>query len=255
MYIDEILEKLLSQKLSLAEAKERLNILSINYVENIAKLDTYREVRRGIPEVVFAENKNYTHLVKIILSIMKVKDIVVVSKIRNQDIVRLTREIRKQKMYVKGGLNCSSLMIYKKVLRKKVDGKVGILCAGTSDIGIAEEARIMAEAMDCETITEYDVGISGMHRTISATERLLRQKVRAIIAVAGMEGALPSVVSSLVNVPVIGVPTSGSYGFGSGGIGAMTSMLQSCTLGLTIVNIDNGIGAGAFAALIARQSR
>jgi NCAIR mutase (PurE)-related protein len=255
MNIDEILEKLVSKKLSLAEAKERLKIFSIKYVENIAKIDTYRELRRGVPEVVFAENKNYNHLVKITLSIMQVKDVVVVSKIRNQDIDRLSREIKKQKMYVKGGLNCSSLMIHRKNFKKSAYGKVGILCAGTSDIGIAEEARIMAEAMGCEVMTEYDVGISGIHRTISAIERLLCKKVSSIIAVAGMEGALPSVVSSLVNVPVIGVPTSGSYGFGSGGIGAMTSMLQSCTLGLTIVNIDNGIGAGAFAALIAKQSR
>jgi pyridinium-3,5-biscarboxylic acid mononucleotide synthase len=255
MYIDEILEKLSSHKITVAEAKDKLDIFSIKYIENIARLDKFRELRRGIPEVVFAENKEYTQLIRIVFSIMEEKNNVVVSKIKAQDIARLLREVKKQKMYVRGGINCSSIMVYNKHFKKNVQGRVGILSAGTSDIGIAEEARIMTEAMGCEALTEYDVGISGIHRTIGAIEKLLRKKVRAIIAVAGMEGAMSSIVSSLVNVPVIGVPTSGGYGFGAGGIGAMTSMLQSCTLGLTIVNIDNGIGAGAFAALIARQSR
>jgi pyridinium-3,5-biscarboxylic acid mononucleotide synthase len=133
-------------------------------------------------------------------------------------------------------------------------GKIGILAAGTSDIGIAEEARLVAKAMGCETILSYDVGIAGMHRVFPALEQMMSNKVSAIVVVAGMEGALASVVSSMVNIPVIGVPTSVGYGFGSDGVAALASMLQTCTFGLAVVNIDNGIGGGAFAALIAIQN-
>jgi NCAIR mutase (PurE)-related protein len=131
--------------------------------------------------------------------------------------------------------------------------KIGIICAGTSDIGVAEESRLIAKSMDCDSMISYDVGIAGLHRLFPALRQMVEQDVEAIVVVAGMEGALASVVSSMVNLPVIGVPTSVGYGFGSAGIAALASMLQSCTFGLVVVNIDNGIGAGAFAALIAKR--
>jgi len=112
----------------------------------------------------------------------------------------------------------------------------------------------MAHAMGCKTFTDYDVGIAGLHRTISAVETMIKCGVQAIVVAAGMEGALPSVVSSLVDVPVIGVPTSVGYGYGSMGFAALASMLQCCSLGVAVVNINNGIGGGAFAALIANSS-
>jgi NCAIR mutase (PurE)-related protein len=111
----------------------------------------------------------------------------------------------------------------------------------------------MAKAMGCITLQSYDVGIAGIHRVFPALKQMMSENVGAIVVVAGMEGALPSVVTSMVNVPVVGVPTSVGYGFGSDGVAALASMLQSCTLGLSVVNIDNGIGAGAFAALICNQ--
>jgi NCAIR mutase (PurE)-related protein len=107
--------------------------------------------------------------------------------------------------------------------------------------------------MGCEAILNYDVGIAGIHRLFPAIREMINENVDAIVVVAGMEGALASVVSSMVNIPVIGVPTSVGYGFGSDGIAALASMLQSCTFGLAVVNIDNGIGAGAFAASIANR--
>ena len=143
-------------------------------------------------------------------------------------------------------------MIYKKSL-KKTAGKVGIITAGTSDIGIAEESRLMCESMNCECITSYDVGIAGLHRIFPVLKKFIKSEVDAIIVVAGMEGALASVVSSAVNVPVVGVPTSIGYGYGEKGVAALAAMLQSCSLGLTVVNIDNGIGAGAAAAKIVNQ--
>jgi NCAIR mutase (PurE)-related protein len=131
--------------------------------------------------------------------------------------------------------------------------KIGIMAAGTSDVGVAEEARLVAKAMGCESIASYDIGIAGMHRLFPALKEMIGQGVGAIAVVAGMEGALASVVASMVDVPVVGVPTSVGYGFGGNGVAALASMLQSCTLGLAVVNIDNGVAAGAYAASIAKK--
>jgi len=150
------------------------------------------------------------------------------------------------------GQNCTTILVYKKPL-KKTKGKIGIITAGTSDIGIAEESRLMCESMGCSCITSYDVGIAGLHRIFPVLKEFVKAGVDAIIVVAGMEGALASVVSSTVNVPIVGVPTSIGYGYGEKGIAALAAMLQSCSLGLTVVNIDNGIGAGAAAAKIVNQ--
>ena len=117
-----------------------------------------------------------------------------------------------------------------------------------------EEAKLMCESMNCECITSYDIGIAGLHRTFPILKEFVKKDVDVIIVAAGMEGALASVVSSMVNVPVVGVPTSVGYGYGEKGIAALASMLQSCSLGLSVVNIDNGIGAGAVAAKIANQN-
>ena len=141
-------------------------------------------------------------------------------------------------------------MIHQKSIKTK-GGKIGILTAGTSDISVAEEARLMCEAMNCECITSYDIGIAGLHRTFPILKEFVKSEVDVVIVAAGMEGALASVVSSTVNVPVVGVPTSVGYGYGEKGVAALASMLQSCSLGLSVVNIDNGIGAGAVASKIA----
>src|SRR6478736_886546 len=134
-------------------------------------------------------------------------------------------------------------------------GKIGIICGGTSDIGIAEEARIASFSMGCSTYLGYDVGIAGIHRLLLSLKEMISNNVECLVVVAGMEGALSSVVTSLVNIPVIGVPASVGYGFGSNGQGSLSSMLQSCSFGLAVVNIDNGIGAGIFASLIANKGR
>jgi hypothetical protein len=130
---------------------------------------------------------------------------------------------------------------------------VGLISAGTSDVPVAEEARLMAEAMGCVVTPIYDVGVAGLHRLLQPLRALLAEGVDAVVVAAGMDGALPSVVSGLVDVPVIGLPTSIGYGLGGKGVAALLSMLQTCAPGLTVVNIDNGIGAGATAALIANR--
>jgi hypothetical protein len=131
---------------------------------------------------------------------------------------------------------------------------VGILSAGTSDIPIAAEASLIAAEMGATVLEAWDVGVAGLHRLVSPLERFAAAEVDVIVVAAGMDGALPSVVAGLVDVPVIGLPTSVGYGLGAGGVGALTTMLQSCAPGLVVVNIDNGIGAGSTAALIANRS-
>jgi pyridinium-3,5-biscarboxylic acid mononucleotide synthase len=256
MEVKDILEKLVSGKMTIAEAEKELRFFSIKQIgKNIAKLDPGRKMRSGLPEVVLASGKKYSDLIKIIDGILLENDHVLVTKIHSKELLKLNKSSKKKNLVVESGQNSSCLLISKKRHKLTVTrGKVGILCAGTSDIGIAEEARLMAHAMGCETLTDYDVGIAGLHRTIEAVETMIRSGVQAIVVAAGMEGALPSVVSSLVDVPVIGVPTSVGYGYGSMGFAALASMLQCCSLGVAVVNINNGIGGGAFASLIANSS-
>ena len=134
--------------------------------------------------------------------------------------------------------------------RNPASGKVGILAAGTADIPVAEEARVVAEEMGCEVLAEYDVGVAGIHRLFPCLERML--EVDAFVVAAGREGTLPAVVAGLVDAPVIGLPVSTGYGLGGNGLAALYSMLQSCSV-ITVVNVDAGFVAGAFAAKIAMQ--
>ena len=132
-------------------------------------------------------------------------------------------------------------------------GKIGIITAGTSDINIAEEAKVIIEESGCEAITSYDVGVAGIHRLFPQIANMLEQGVSVLIVCAGMEGALPSVVAGLVDIPVIAVPTSVGYGVGEGGVVALNAMLQSCAPGIAVVNIDNGFGAAVFAITIIKS--
>jgi NCAIR mutase (PurE)-related protein len=250
--LTEILESLDLGKINIAKAKKLLSLYSVEKIEDFAKIDTSRKLRRGIPEVIFAEKKELDDLKKIILATTAKADSVLVSRINETHYKKILSFSRKHKLKLRTGKNTTTLLFFKKL--NSTGGKVGILTAGTSDVGVAEEARLVCEAMGCECICSYDIGIAGIHRVFPVIKRLIQEEVDVIIVVAGMEGALASVVSSLVDIPVIGVPSSVGYGYGEKGIAALASMLQSCTLGLTVVNIDNGIGAGAFAANVANRS-
>jgi len=249
--LTEILESLDLGKISVPKAKKLLSLYSVERIENFAKMDLGRKMRRGIPEVIFAERKELSDLKRIILVTTSKTDSVLVSRINKDYYKKILSFSRKNKLKTKTGRNNTTLLFFKKLDMTR--GKVGILTAGTSDIGVAEEARLTCEAMGCQCICSYDVGIAGIHRLFPILKRLIREEVDAIIVVAGMEGALASIVSSLVDIPVIGVPSSVGYGYGQKGVAALASMLQSCTLGLSVVNIDNGIGAGAFAANVANR--
>lgn len=252
MDLTEILQSLDLGKISVPKAKKLLSLYSVEKIEEFAKMDIGRKLRRGIPEVVFAEKKEFFNLKKIILATLSRTDSVLVSRIHKNHYKKILDFSKKNKLKIKIGKNSTSVLFFKKL--SSTGGKVGILTAGTSDIGVAEEARLMCEAMGCQCICSYDVGIAGIHRLFPIVKKMIRDDVDAIIVVAGMEGALASIISSLVDIPVIGVPSSVGYGYGEKGVAALASMLQSCTLGLSVVNIDNGIGAGAFASNIANRS-
>ena len=252
MNIEQIFQSLQDGKISPSKAKKLLSLYSIEKIGNIAQIDTGRRNRKGIPEIILAERKELLDLKKIIKKTLTKNNEVLISRIKQKDYTKILEFAKKNKYKIKNGKNTTALLIYKNKI-KKLGGKIGIIAAGTSDISVGEEARLVCESMNCDCICSYDVGIAGLHRIFPVLKQFIESEVDVIIVVAGMEGALASIVSSIADVPVIGVPTSIGYGYGEKGVAALASMLQSCSLGLTVVNIDNGVGAGAAAANIANK--
>ena len=248
----EILQKLVSGNISVDEAENLLRISSMEEIED-ASLDIRREVRAGIPEVVWGETKTPAKVVEIAGALLEREGRAIVSRVSDAHVAALQNALPAGAELEVNQKARLAVMRHPEYQRPSLGRKIGVMTAGTSDVTVAEEARIIAEEMGCEVLAAYDAGIAGFHRHIAPLKRMVAADVDAIVVVAGMEGALPSVVASLVDIPIIGVPSSIGYGFGSGGIGALTSMLQTCSPGLCVVNIDNGFGAGAFAALIARK--
>jgi len=253
--IREILNRLLKKECSVEEAEKLLKANAIEEVGDFAKLDIFRERRTGIVEVIYAENKPAQVIIEIIHSFLKKNRFAIVSRYKEEQKNLIFKEFEK-----KDGLSIdlndlAKIMIVKEksFAFQRKDGKVGIITAGSSDIPVAEEAKVIAESMGCEVLTSYDLGIAGIHRLFTPLSEMIKKGIQVIIVCAGMEGTLPGVVAALVNIPVIGVPISSGYGLGEKGIGALTTMLQSCSPGLLVVNIDNGFGAGASAALIANK--
>ncbi len=253
MEVHEILESLEKGRISVTNAKKLLSLYSIEEVEGFAKIDINRRKRRGIPEVIFAETKELGEIKKITKKTLEKTNSAVISRIRKEDYPKVLSFAKRQGVKIKTGKNSSSLLLFKKPI-KFHGGKVGIMTAGTSDIGVAEESRLMCEAMNCKCITSHDVGVAGIQRVFPILKKMVDEDVDCIIVAAGMEGALATLVSALVDIPVIGIPTSVGYGYGEKGIAALASMLQSCSLGLSVVNIDNGIAAGGIAANIANRA-
>jgi NCAIR mutase (PurE)-related protein len=251
--IQEILDSLKKGTISDSTAKKMLSLYSIEKIEGIAKIDINRRKRRGIPEVIFAETKTIDEIKEILKITLEKTNSVMISRIKTEDYPKIISFCKRLKIKIKEGKKSSSLLLFKKPI-KFHGGNVGIITAGTSDIGVAEEARLMCEAMNCKCITSYDVGVAGIQRIFPMLKEMIEKDVDCVIVAAGMEGALATLVSSMVDIPVIGLPTSVGYGYGEKGIAALASMLQSCSLGLSVVNIDNGIAAGAIAANIANRT-
>ena len=253
MEIHEILEAVKAGKTSVIDAKKLLSLYSIEEIEGFVKIDINRRNRRGIPEVVYAETKELNEIKKITKKTLEKTNSMIISRIKKEDYSQIIAYAKKLKVNIGTGKNSSSLLLFKKPIKLK-GGKVGIITAGTSDIGVAEESRLMCEAMNCKCITGYDVGVAGIQRIFPVLKEMIDEDVDCIIVAAGMEGALATLVSTLVDIPIIGIPTSIGYGYGEKGIAALASMLQSCSLGLSVVNIDNGIAAGGIAANIANRT-
>ena len=235
------------------EAQAASNDATIDVADSV-RVDPSRWRRTGIPEVVHAEHKSPVDVVNGLRRLCASQGRALASRVQPRDVAVIAGALD-------GDLDVEDVPAARCLIaarpgaqRPRRGGRVGILSAGSSDIPVALEAALIAEEMGATVYRAWDVGVAGLHRLVEPLEAFAKAEVDVIIVAAGMDGALPSVVSGLVPVPVIGLPTSVGYGFGGGGVGAMTTMLQSCAPGLSVVNIDNGIGAGATAALIANRA-
>lgn len=208
-----------------------------------ARPDHHRSLRQGFPEAIFAQGKTIDQITAIVENALATMTNVLITR-ASHDIYVAVRRLAPDAVYHEAA---RAVTIIRHPLPKK-SGIVAVVTAGTSDIPVAEEAIVTAETLGNPTHRIYDVGVAGVHRLLSVREEL--DRARVIICVAGMEGALPSVVGGLVAAPVIAVPTSVGYGASFGGVAALLSMLNSCAANVVVVNIDNGFGAGVVASLI-----
>lgn len=222
------------------------------------KHDTDREQRCGIPEVVLGERKNIENLMDVVKNFLENSGRVIVTRIgqkTTKSILDLLEHDENFNEKYKTEYNSRGAVLVikdKNFVMPKTGYKIGILTAGTSDIRVAEEAKTILEELGCEAVVDYDVGVAGIHRVFPALESM--RDVSAMIVIAGMEGTLPGVIAGLVDVPVIGVPSSIGYGIGSGGRAALFTMLASCTP-VAVVNIDNGYGAAVLSYQIAKVKK
>lgn len=255
--METILKRFASGEIGIEEACKELKQESVRRLKDFARIDVNRQYRTGIPEIIFAEGKNSAEVADIAIALATAKGFALISRARGTDVGAIKKRLEEQGEAFEIDYNevAKTIRVQKSGYEFEKTGKIGLIAAGTADLPVAEEARVVAEACGCEVIKAYDVGIAGLHRLVEPMEEIVNANVAAIIVVAGMEGALPSVVASLVNVPVIGVPTSVGYGLGGKGVAALLSMLQSCSPGLAVVNIDNGVGAGTFAAKCAYRKK
>ncbi len=236
----------------LAELRDAILSTSTESAPHLVHLDLNREARTGIPEVVQASGKDPATLLAITKTLLDGRGRAIFSRVRLATLRALKDQFADYHVdeYPRARM---AVIRRPDFLPQSTGGRVGIVTAGTSDAPFAEQAQVLAEAMGCETSMIYDVGVAGLHRLVQPLHRLLEERIDVIIVAAGMDGALPSVIAGLVDVPVIGLPTSTGYGLGGHGVAALLSMLQTCVPGLTVVNVDNGVGAGASAALIANR--
>lgn len=250
----EILEALTSGKLSIEDAEMELRLHALAEVGEIGMLDLNRQDRSGVPEVVFAESKSIETLNKIVEVMVRKNDAALLTRVDRVKLSSLKSQNSPLIFDVTGFDDHLTVLIHNQEWKEPAkEGKIAIMTAGTSDITYACEAEAIARVMGVESLTFHDVGVAGIHRLISPVKKVIEAGVAAIVVFAGMEGALPTVLASLVDIPVIGVPVPIGYGHGGEGQTALASMLQSCAPGLTVVNIGNGLGAGAFACLIAKR--
>ena len=244
--LEDLLKKVKSGKITLDEAMAELKSLPFEDL-GYARVDHHRSLRKGFPEVIWGEGKTPGQILSIMKQLKGKGQNILITRLEEKKAKAIQKVFPKSQYYPK-----SKVMTYlTHPVKSEGKGTVLVITAGTTDIPVAEEAAVTAQFMGNRVGTLYDVGVAGIHRLLSERERL--EAARVLIVVAGMEGALPSVVGGLVDRPVIAVPTRVGYGTSFGGITALLAMLNSCASGVAVVNIDNGFGAGYIASLINRM--
>ncbi len=239
----QLLEQVQNNNLPVEQALTQLRDLPFQDL-GFATVDHHRALRQGFPEVVFGAGKTPDQIAHIVENLSQTGDIVLVTR-ASREAFEATQKIVPAARYEE-----LARLIIVDGKQPKLQGRAGVLCAGTSDLPVADEAALCLQAMGVEVTRLSDVGVAGLHRLLGRMDEI--RECDALIVAAGMEGALPSVVAGLVSVPVIAVPTSVGYGAAFGGVAALLGMLNTCASGVAVVNIDNGFGAAAFLASMLR---
>jgi NCAIR mutase (PurE)-related protein len=240
-----LLEKVQSGKIKVERALRELKTLPFEDI-GCATIDHHRSLRQGAPETIFGEGKTAAQVLSIMKKMQEKGNNILVTRLSREKVAPIKRAFSKAQYYPQS----RALTLVNHPVKIVGKGTILVVCAGTSDIPVAEEAIVTVKMMGNRVEHLYDVGVAGIHRLMSQKEKLMSAHV--LIVVAGMEGALPSVVGGLVDRPVIAVPTSVGYGSNLGGFTALLAMLNSCASGISVVNIDNGYGAAHVASLINR---
>ena len=242
--LKKLFQQVRSGRLSPDEAVEQLRHLPFEDL-GFAKVDHHRAIRAGMPEVIFGPGKAPAHLAEIFSKLAARGNNVLATRVTPEQVRAVRKKLKKAEHIV-----LARALVLRQKDEKIGKGTIAVVCAGTSDVPVAEEAVTTAELMGNEVRRVYDVGVAGIHRLLAHKDTL--SGARVVVVCAGMEGALPSVVGGLVGVPVIAVPTSIGYGASFGGVTALLAMMNSCASNVTVVNIDNGFGAGYVASMINR---
>lgn len=240
--LKEILKDLKDSKIDIEDALTFIEQNQKTVELGFASLDVHRENRTNIPEIIFCENKTIDKILKIIKTILKEKDLVIGSRCSEEKLKLI------KKKYPKGIYSFEGQAFFIGKVKEKIPGKVALISAGTTDVPVCEEASIVLQALGIEHEKFYDIGVAGIHRLLSKAEKI--NKCDVLIVAAGMEGALPSVIGGMFSQPIIAIPTSIGYGTSLSGFTALFAMLTSCSPGITVVNINNGVGAASAAVKI-----
>lgn len=248
MDISDILKKLKNNEIGLEEAQKQLCIINFEKISDIARVDVHRVKRVGIPEAIIADCKTFEDVVSIARVHLLKEGRAIITRADDENYTSLRSLADEMNFEIRWEKRARIIIIGESPAKK--GGRIGVISAGTADIPVAEEAKVIAQEMGCSVTAIYDVGVAGIHRLFPELTKLVDAGVDSIVVAAGREGTLPTIVSGLVDVPVIGVPVSTGYGAGGKGEAALLAMLQSCSV-LAVVNIDAGFVAGAFAARIA----
>lgn len=242
-----LLESVAKGSLSVENAQTRLNKIAFEDIDGYASVDHHRAIRKGFPEVIFGQGKTSDQIIGIMAAMSKSSDeAILVTRIGSEKALAVINVFPDAHFHE----DASMLILSRKEPEIRSDGNILVISAGTSDIPVAKEAYLTAKAMGNNVSTIFDVGVAGIHRLFAHRAKI--EEASVIVVVAGMEGALPSVVAGMVRAPVIAVPTSIGYGASFGGIAALLGMLNSCSSNVAVVNIDNGFGAGYMASSINR---